>query len=80
MTEYSIDHASRNLTTLAHEAAASQLPVVIHGPTSDVILIDRSVWDAMSETLYLVSIPGLRESIREGLETPISECGTDPGW
>lgn len=35
---------------------------------------------AIRETLYLLSIPGMRESIREGMNTPLDECSTEPGW
>jgi hypothetical protein len=32
---------------------------------------------ALMETLYLLSIPGMRESIREGMATPIEDCDRD---
>jgi len=36
--------------------------------------------DSIQETLYLLSVPGMRESIRAGLETPIEEWRKEPGW
>jgi antitoxin YefM len=36
--------------------------------------------DAIRETLYLLSVPDMRESIREGLATPVEECEREPGW
>jgi hypothetical protein len=44
------------------------------------VLIAEEDWRAIQETVYLLSIPGMRESIREGLNTTIEECAKDPGW
>jgi PHD/YefM family antitoxin component YafN of YafNO toxin-antitoxin module len=43
-------------------------------------LVPEEDWNAVQETLYLLSAPGMRESIRVGLETPIEECEKEPGW
>lgn len=37
-------------------------------------------WRVIRETLYLLSVPGMRESIREGLQTPVDECSTELPW
>ncbi|WP_323196222.1 hypothetical protein [Nodularia harveyana] len=37
-------------------------------------------WTSVQETLYLLSLPGMRESIREGLATPIEECDRELGF
>ena len=55
-------------------------PVLITGRRSKAVLVAEEDWRAIQETLYLLSIPGMRESIREGLATPVAECGSDPGW
>jgi PHD/YefM family antitoxin component YafN of YafNO toxin-antitoxin module len=44
------------------------------------VLVSADDWRALQETVYLLSIPGMRESIREGLDTPLDECSEDPGW
>jgi PHD/YefM family antitoxin component YafN of YafNO toxin-antitoxin module len=44
------------------------------------IMISEEDWKAIQETLYLVSIPGMRESIHEGLATQVDECEKEPGW
>jgi len=44
------------------------------------ILVVEEDWNAIRETAYLVSVPGLRESIIEGLATPIEQCEKEPGW
>ncbi len=43
-------------------------------------LLDEEDWNAIQETLYLLSIPGMRESIRRGLKTPVEKCKKEPGW
>jgi len=44
------------------------------------VLISEEDWRAIEETLYLASIPGMRESIKKGLKTPVEKCEEDPGW
>jgi PHD/YefM family antitoxin component YafN of YafNO toxin-antitoxin module len=44
------------------------------------VLVSEADWRAIQETLYLLSIPGMRESIRKGLETPVRKCAAEPGW
>jgi len=44
------------------------------------VLVSESDWRAIQETLYLVSIPGMRASIRRGLKTPVQKCHAEPGW
>jgi PHD/YefM family antitoxin component YafN of YafNO toxin-antitoxin module len=47
---------------------------------ANAVLVPEEDWNAIQETLYLLSVPGMRESIRVGLETPIEECEKEPGW
>jgi PHD/YefM family antitoxin component YafN of YafNO toxin-antitoxin module len=42
--------------------------------------VSEDDWRAIQETLHLLSIPGMRESILEGLATPVEECDDEPGW
>jgi PHD/YefM family antitoxin component YafN of YafNO toxin-antitoxin module len=50
------------------------------GKRSNAILISEEDWRAIQETLYLISIPGMRESIRKGLKTPLEKCSEKAGW
>jgi len=61
-------------TTLSHE------PVVITGKRGNAVLISEADWRSVQETLYLLNIPGMRESIREGLTTPVEECKEELDW
>jgi prevent-host-death family protein len=72
--------ARANLFRLLEETAESSEPVQINGKKGNAVLVSEQDWRALQETVYLLSIPGMRESIREGLETPIEEGSEDPGW
>jgi prevent-host-death family protein len=72
--------ARANLYKLIDEANSSGEPIQITGRRSNGILLSEDDWRAVSETLYLLSIPGMRESIREGLQTPVDDCATEIEW
>jgi len=73
-------HARTNLYRLLEETAQSSEPIQITGKRGNAVLVSADDWRALQETVYLLSIPGMRESIREGLDTPLDECSEDPGW
>ena len=72
--------ARSKLYRLIDEAASSHEPIVIKGKRSNAVLISEEDWRAIQETMYLLSIPGMRETIREGLATPIEECTEELEW
>ena len=72
--------ARATLYTLLDEVASTHEPVLITGKRNNVVLISEDDWRAINETLYLLSIPGMRESIREGMDTPLDECSEEAGW
>ena len=72
--------ARSNLYRLIDETAASHEPVIILGKRNNAILISEEDWSAVQETLYLLSAPGMRESIREGMETPVDQCDDKIDW
>jgi len=65
---------------LLDDAATSHEPIQITGKRSNGVLVAESDWRAIQETLYLVSIPGMRDSIRAGLISPIIDCDTELDW
>lgn len=75
-----VSEARDRLYRLVDEAAESHEPVVITGKRGSAVLVSEDDWRAIQETLYLLSVPGMRESIREGMATPVDECQTEPGW
>jgi len=72
--------ARSKLYSLIDEAAASHQPIVITGKRSNAVLISEEDWNSISETLYLLSIPGMRESIKQGIEQDLSECEEGLDW
>jgi antitoxin YefM len=72
--------ARSKLYRLIDEAASSHEPIVITGKRGSAVLISEDDWRSIQETLYLLNIPGMRESIREGLATPIEECSEKLDW
>ena len=75
-----VSKARANLYGLVDETAQSHAPVHITGKRSNAVLISEEDWNALQETIYLLSIPGMRESIQEGLKTPISKCDDEIKW
>lgn len=80
MTTVTATKARATLYTLLDDTAASHEPVQITGRRNNGVLISEEDWRAIQETLHLVSIPGMKESIVKGLKTPVKECATEPGW
>ncbi len=80
MTSITVTEARKKLYTLLDEVAQSHSPVQITGKRHSAVLVSEDDWRAVQETLYLTSIPGMRESIRKGLETPVKECDREIEW
>ncbi len=80
MTTLKASDARTKLYRLIDEAASSHEPVMITGKRNNAVLVSEDDWRAIEETLYLVSIPGMRESIAKGLKTPLDKCQTDLKW
>jgi antitoxin YefM len=72
--------ARSKLYRLIDETAASHQPILITGKRTNAVLVSEDDWRALQETVYLLSMPGMRESIREGMNTPIEECARDLDW
>jgi prevent-host-death family protein len=80
MTAITATEARAKLYRLIDEAASSHQPLLISGKRNKAVLISEEDWEAIQETLFLLSVPGMRESIREGMETPVEECSEDLDW
>jgi len=80
MTTLNATEARANLYSLIDEASNTHKPIRITGKRSNAVLLSEEDWNAINETLYLVSIPGMRESIQEGMNTDLSECDKDLSW
>lgn len=72
--------ARANLYKLLDQVADSHEPVLITGKRTNAVLISEDDWRSIEETLYLLSIPGMRESIIEGINTPVEETSDQLEW
>ncbi len=77
MDSLSAQDASKKLEELIRNFCDNHEPMTIHGASSKAVLIGETDWEG---TLYLQSIPGMVESIRAGLKTPLEDCSEDPTW
>ena len=80
MTILNATEARSKLYSLIDEAKSTHQPIVITGKRGNAVLVSEEDWNAIAESLHLLSIPGMRESIKEGMETPVSECSTELDW
>lgn len=80
MPAITVTEARASLYSLVDEVAASHEPVLITGKRNNAVLISEEDWRAINETLYLMSIPGMRESLVEGMNTPLEECDDEVEW
>lgn len=80
MTTISASEARANLYKLIDDAASSHAPVTITGKRNNAVLVSADDWAAIQETLFLLSVPGMRESIREGMATPLEASETELDW
>lgn len=80
MGRITASEARDNLYRLIDETAVSHTPVVISGRRNNAVLVSEEDWSAIQETLFLLSVPGMRESIKTGMATPLDDCATEPGW
>ncbi len=80
MVSMTATKARRRLYALLKTVADSHEPIQIAGKRHSAVLVLESDWRAIQETLYLLSIPGMRASIRRGLKTPVGKCHAEPGW
>ena len=80
MTTLTASEARTNLYRLIDESATAHEPLLITGKRNNAVLVSESDWTAIQETLYLLSVPGMRESIIKGMQTPASELAEKLDW
>jgi len=80
VTSISATEARKRLYSLIDDVAASHEPIEITGRRSNAVLVSEDDWRAVQETLHLLSIPGMRESILEGVATPVEDLDDKLDW
>ena len=72
--------ARADLYRLIDQAAQSHQPILISGKRTSAVLVSAEDWQAIQETLYLLSVPGMRESIKKGMAEPLGKSAKELGW
>ena len=80
MTTLNVTEARANLYKLIDDTTVSHEPVVITGKRGNAVLLSEDDWNAINETLHLLSVPGMRESIVEGMQEGIDGAATELNW
>lgn len=80
MTTLTTSQARAKLFQLIDAAELSHKPVQIQGRRSSAVLVSSEDWEAIQETLYLLSVPGMRESLLKGMKAPLGKCSKRLPW
>ena len=80
MVTLNVTEARANLYKLIDDATVNHEPVVITGKRGNAVLLAEDDWNAINETLHLLSVPGMRESILEGMQESIDSAATELNW
>jgi antitoxin YefM len=80
VTTLNVTEARANLYKLIDDATVNHEPVVITGKRGNAVLLAEDDWNAINETLHLLSVPGMRESILEGMQESIDSAATELNW
>jgi len=80
MTTLTASQVRSNIYKLLDRTAQFHEPIQITGKRNNAVLIAEEDWRAIKETLYLLSVPGMRESIRKGIKTSLKKCSKKLKW
>lgn len=80
MTTITITEARKRLYRIVEDVQTSHEPVQLTGKGGNAVLVSEDDWRSIQETLFLLAVPGMRESILEGMKTPTSEMATELDW
>jgi antitoxin YefM len=80
MQTLTASEARSNLYRIMDETAQSHEPIIISGKRTDSVLLSAEDWSSIQETLYLLSVPGMRESIKAGMAEPLAKSAKVLKW
>lgn len=80
MQTLSVSEARANLYRLIDQTVESHQPITITGKRNNAVLLSAEDWASIQETLFLLTVPGMRESILAGMATPTEECSQELDW
>ena len=80
ITPLTASEARADLYRLIDQTAESHQPILISGKRSSAVLVAADDWQAIQETLYLLAVPGMRESIKKGMAEPLDKSAKALKW
>lgn len=80
MQSFTASEARANLYRLVDQTAESHQPITITGKRNSAVLLSAEDWSAIQETLFLLSVPGMRESIKDGMAQSVASCSERLNW
>jgi len=80
MKSFTVTDLRKNLYKIVEETSETHEPVHIYGKKGNAVMVSEDDWKAIQETLYLHRIPGMADSIINGMKTPISETSEELDW
>ena len=80
MTILNATEARSKLYTLIDETTKTHQPIIITGKRGNAVLVSEDDWNSIAETLHLLSVPGMRASIKDGMKADLSECSKELDW
>lgn len=80
MQTYTASDVRAHLFQFIDRIADEHEPICVMGDSNQIVMISAEDYKSMQETLYLMSIPGMEESIEEGRKTKIEDCSTELPW
>lgn len=80
MEIYTTSEARTKLYKIVDQVSEAHEPVYIKGRRNKAVILSEEDFRNMQETLYLLSIPGMRESIKEGMDEPVESCSVKLDW
>ena len=80
MSPITVSNARKKLYSLVDEVNSSHEPLLISGKRNDAILVSAEDWNSIQETIYLLSVPKMREFLIKGKNESLSECSETLKW
>jgi prevent-host-death family protein len=80
MRTLTASEARANLYRLLDQTSESHQPITISGKRNSAVLVSSEDWESIQETLYLLTVPGMRESIKTGMEESVDSCSKELDW
>ena len=80
MKQLKLEDVEANFEQVLDDVLVSGGPIKIVKDTGNAILVSEEIWRGLTETLSLMAIPGMRDSIRSGMRQPVSDMATGLDW